>query len=296
MWEELTAILSADLPSQEDAARLGDILYSRCYTRSVLEAEESGGAREDLTPLLQAANRSRARWVEGWRIEQVLDDGRVVAARNGAERPFSPGEYITHRGIGTGLAAGIEITVYAAAGSAEIQDSFYHAFGETVADGESGGILRFYWNIQPEGAARLMESLTSAFNRFQIPFRFKCLNQRSHFPRRDAAVLYLEGRYYRIAALLLEGVHGEVARWLNAGTPLFTRRLAHGFALAEDPGDSFGQHRCGILAGAMAASYGRTVEERLAELRRHFEMRGLSLDAPWLNAHSTGAYEYPICG
>jgi hypothetical protein len=92
----------------------------------------------------------------------------------------------------------------------------------------------------------------------------------------------------------VETVHGEVLPWLSRSTPLFTRQLAHGLALAEDPGDSFGKHRCAILAGAMEASRGRAVEERLAEVRRHFEERGLSLDAPWLNAGSCGQYEYPI--
>jgi hypothetical protein len=44
----------------------------------------------------------------------------------------------------------------------------------------------------------------------------------------------------------------------------------------------------------MAASQQKAVGERLAEVRRHFEERGLSLDSPWLNANSQGQYEYPF--
>jgi len=145
-----------------------------------------------------------------------------------------------------------------------------------------------------EGAARLMEAVTRDFNRFQVPFQFKCGTRAAHYPRRDAAVLYLHGRYYAIAVLLVERVHLELRAWLNAGTPLFARRLADGLGFAEDPGDSFGKHRCKILAAAMAVTRGKPAEERLQEVRRQFERRGLSLDQPWLNPGSVGRYEFPF--
>jgi hypothetical protein len=297
MLAELSAILSAGLPSGDDAVKLSETLYSRCYMRSIFEAPAPSDMKpgEDLTDALRAANHSHAKFVEGWRIEQVLDDGRIVARKNGAEQAFLPGEYITHRGIGIGPKEGAHITVFAAAGSSEIQPTFYYAFGETIGDYEpDGSLLRIYWNVQAEGALRLMEILTRELNRFQLPFRFKCLNNTSCFPRRDAAVLYIDRRYYCIAAMLVESVHTEVLPWLNRSTPLFAKPLAPGLALAEDPGESFGQHRCAILASAMAAAHGRTVEQRLDEVRRHFEDRGLSLDTPWLNANAAGDYEYPV--
>jgi hypothetical protein len=184
--------------------------------------------------------------------------------------------------------------VYVPPGSAEIQDSFYYTFGETVADSESQTVLRIYWNIQPAGAPKLTEALTREFNRYQVPFRFKILNNESHYPRRDAAVLYIGRRYYPIAALLVESIHGEVLPWLNESTPLFTRPLAWGLAFAEDPGDSFGKHRCAILAAAISATRGSPMEGRFAELRRGFDRQGLSLDTPWLNANSSGDCEYPF--
>ena len=169
MLAELTAILSADLPSQDDAAKLSDILYSRCYVRSILDASVTGAPKADLTPALAAANCSRALWVEGWRIDQVLDDGRIVARRHGAERAFLPGEYITHRGMGAGPKVGSAITVFVSPGSSEIQTSFCHAFGETVGDYEPvGSLLRFYWNIQPEGAPRLMEAVPASSTGFRF--------------------------------------------------------------------------------------------------------------------------------
>jgi hypothetical protein len=106
--------------------------------------------------------------------------------------------------------------------------------------------------------------------------------------------LYLGQRYYAIAALLVERVHAQMREWLNPGTPLFARHLADGLGFAEDPGESFGKHRCKILAEAMTATHGKPAEERFEELRRQFERRGLSLDRPWLNPGSVDCYEFPF--
>jgi hypothetical protein len=292
------AILAADLPGQDDAGGLAEVLYERCYTQSILDslpAANDGATDRDLTSILIAANRSRAVWDEGWRIDQLLDGGRILARKGGAARSFLPGEYLTHRGLGAGREAGKPVSIFLPGGSADMQPGFYHAFGDTAGEFEDGErLLRFYWNVSAEGAPRLMEALTREFNRFQIAFQFKCGTRAAHYPRRDAAVLYLDRRYYGIAALLVERVHARERAWLNAGTPLFARRLADGLGLAEDPGDSFGKHRCKILAEAMAATRGKPAEERFEELQRQFERRGLSLDRPWLNPGSVDRYEFPF--
>jgi len=291
------AILEADLPGQEDAGSLSEVLYRRCYMHSILEpaAAGDGGEDRDLTPALMAANAGRAAWDEGWRIDQALDGGRILARKGGAARTFLPGEYLTHRGLGAGPAGGKPVRIFLPEGSAEMQPGFYHAFGDTAGAYEEGErVLRFYWNVPAEGAPRLMEAVTREFNRFQVPFQFKCGNRTGHYPRRDAAVLYLHARYYAIAALLVERVHAGMGASLDAGTPLFAKRLADGLGFAEDPGDSFGQHRSKILAEAMTATRGQRAEERLEEVRWQFERRGLSLERPWLNAGSVDRYEFPF--
>ncbi len=296
--EELNAILAADLPDQDDPGKLATILYNRCYTVSILDAPLSAASSvgpEDLTPLLAAANRSRAIWDEGWRIDQLLDAGRILARKGGAARAFLPGEYLTYRGVGSGPAAGAMVNVFVPPGSADLQPTYYHAFSEAVGEFEEGEqTVRFFWNVSVEGAPHLMETITHELNRFQIPFRFKCVNRASDYPRRDAAVLYLHSRYYPITALVTESIYPRLAARLYPGTPLFAKRLADGLAFAEDPGESFGENRMKILAASMVASRGKSVKERLQELGRQFEQRGLSLDRPWLNPESVDRYEFPF--
>ncbi len=298
--EELNAILTADLGPQDDAEKLAVILYNRCYTVSIFDSQErhqlpDGRGSDDLTPLLEAANSCRASWDEGWKMDQMLSQGRILARKGGAARAFLPGEYLTHRGIGSGPKAGCRLSIFIAPGSAELQTGYYHAFGETVSEFEENEqTIRFYWNITRDGAPRLVETITREFNRFQIPFRFKCASRASDYPRRDAAVLYLHARYYPIAALVAEAVHAQLSTGLDQGTPLFTKRLADGLALAEDPGESFGENRSRILAAAMTATRGKSLDERRAEVRLKFEQRGLSLDQPWLNAGSVDCYQFPF--
>ena len=293
--EELRAILAADLPDQDDPAKLATILYNRCYTESILDPPSTETSNEDLTGALAAANQSRATWDEGWSIDQMLDGGRILARKGGSARAFLPGEYLTHRGIGSGPEAGAKVSIFAPAGSSELQDGFYYAFSETVSHFDEGErTLRFYWNVTREGAPQLMEAITGAFNRFQIPFRFKCPARSSAYPRRDAAVLYLDARFYPIAALVIEAVYAEVRSLLLPGTPLFAKRLDEGLAFAEDPGSSFGEHRMKLLAAAMVATREKPAEERLVEVSKQFEQLGLAFDRPWLNAGSVDCYDFPL--
>jgi hypothetical protein len=86
---------------------------------------------------------------------------------------------------------------------------------------------------------------------------------------------------------------------LKASTPAFTKPLAPGLGLSEDPAgglDSFGMTRCGLLADAAlrAAELGAvTIPERLDVVAARFAEDGIDLDAPYLNSGSTDRYVFP---
>ena len=80
---------------------------------------------------------------------------------------------------------------------------------------------------------------------------------------------------------------------------MFTKRLAPGLALAEEPAgpaDSFGTHRCGLLAEAIIRAYEQKTEaihSRMEVLAACFDEEGLSLHTPFLNAGSVDDYHFP---
>jgi len=283
-------------------AALRDCLYARCYCTPFPGAEPSPAAAtpaRELTPELSAANAGQPRWDGGWQITRMEASGQVLAQKGGRTRSLWPGEFLTFDGPGVPPRAGSQISVYFPHESRTMQPGFYFAFSEVESDpADESRLTRFYWNIREPGAVPLTQWLTRTLNRFQIPFRYKCLTNAAQFERLDAAVLYVSKKFFRISAELLAAGLETLREFLRPETPLFTRQLASGLAFAEDPGngESFGMNRCRILAEALwsAASKGLVGEsERFQEVANHFTQYGLRLDRAHLNAHSADFYETP---
>jgi lantibiotic modifying enzyme len=87
-----------------------------------------------------------------------------------------------------------------------------------------------------------------------------------------------------------------VAREANDAVPAFTKRIARGVAIAEDPapGASFGAERCLLVAEGLVEAYERGERDVTGRLRCVAEMfteAAISLDAPYLNPGSGDIYE-----
>jgi len=263
----------------------------------------------DLGSALSQANVGRDRWDPSWYITQVYPNGQIQIWKNGWFRQASPGEYLTNGGPGAPPRVGMSASLFLPRESNTLQPGFYFAFGEVVMDSldESDGVIRLYWNVQDLGLPALVSLVTSTLNRFQIPFRFKCLNHRALFPRLDASLIYVHRRFFRMVADLMLDVRSKIDRFMMPAVPLFTRAIAPGLAIAEDPGnepaiasgmhaESFGTHRCRLLAEGMYRAYAaglRSEGERLGEVMRHFENQGICMHQPHLNPGSMDLYEMP---
>lgn len=288
------------LPHNPLVAQLQIYLYQHCYVRRFngeLQPQQSITMQPDnLVQSLSEANTSRERWDSGWRIHRILPSGQVLAHKHGLIRLLWAGEFINNDGPGMSPREGANITMFVPRESKTLQPGFYFAFGEAVTDQEDDyNVLRFYWHINGANVVKLIGLITQSLNRFHIPYRLKCPNNLALYQRIDAAVLYVNRRLYRITAELLMDVHHKIEGGLQSETPLFTKRIAHGFGLAEDPGngESFGMHRCRIIAEAIWQAYtegSQTEEARLEGVAKQFASYGLSLDRPYLNPRSDDQY------
>ena len=282
----------------EAEERLRDLLYERCYMRRLNSGSNPAAASNGNSSILselRAANRGRARWQSGWRIESVLSGNWITAGRDGLNRTFAPGEFVTKEGPGMPLRVGGTVDVYFAVESEYMQPGFYFAFGDTICDEwDNGCLLRFYWHLEPAGAPLLLESISSRLNRFQVPYRFKCLIHPGAYIRADSAVLFVPRRYFQVVGRLLRETRRSIASHLRDEAPLFTKSLAHGLAFAEDPGggQSFGMHRCGVLAQSICevASNGNGLV--CAGLEEALQRKGVSVITPYLNPGSADIYDF----
>ena len=295
------------------AGHLGRQLYLHCYCRKfegvVTDEPFYLAPDDDFVRVLSEANASREHLDQGWQVLRLLPTGHYIAHKNGFVRALAVGDFVAHDGFGVALGEGVRadvqegesISICCPKESKTMHSGFYYIFGETITDQQDDDdLLRFYWNIKASGAASLVRLLTQRLNRFQLPFRLKCLNNPATYARADAAVLYLNKRFYRLAAELLADVRREVEDRLAPNTPLFSKQLTAGLGLAEEPGngESFGQQRCRILAEAIWNAYELNLQadhQRLGQVIKQFALHNLSLEFPYLNPGSIDQYDFPSC-
>jgi hypothetical protein len=295
------ATAQAFMPTHPLVAALEMVLYENCYCRrfgAVPTPLPVSFQADDLLPALRAANATADRWEADWEVLHVFPAGQLIARRHGVHRTIAPGDFITANGAGWPN-PGATIHLFCRRELLNSQPGFYFAMGGTLADQQDESCqLRFYWHASAESAPDLLALITRALNRFEIPFRCKCLTTSAAFRRADSTVLYLNRRHSHIALQLLATVHERIAARLGDETPFFARRLARGMAIAEDPGngESFGMHRCRLFAEAIWNAFERRSQheaERLAAIEEHFRQAGLNLAAAHLNAGSSDTYTWP---
>ncbi|MFN6569526.1 T3SS effector HopA1 family protein [Dendronalium sp. ChiSLP03b] len=179
-----------------------------------------------------------------------------------------------------------------------VQNGFYMAVSDAGPD-TSPQTVRVYFNLTPEGAIAVMESLTRELNQIRIPFTFKVLYNPSDYGRYDSGVLYFEKSNYQAIQQVLRSVYAEKRSYFRTEVPLFTKLLAPGIALAEEPdfkfaeSESFGMNRCQIVANALleARQEGdESPQSRMVSIYQHFSLLGIDWQHSYLNANSEDIY------
>lgn len=159
--------------------------------------------------------------------------------------------------------------------------------------------MRVYFNLSPEGAVAVIVSLTRQMNKIKIPFTFKVLYNPSDYERYDSGVLYFERSNYEAIWQVLRSIYAEARSHFRTEVPLFTKLLAPGLGLAEEPDhkfatqESFGMNRCQIVANGLLEARQKgdeSPENRMVFIRQHFSLLGIDLKHPYLNANYEDIY------
>jgi HopA1 effector protein family len=287
--------------------QLQQYLYGYCYSRrfdgttgDMATSQTASG--DGFVESLSHGNLSVEKWDRGWQIYQLLPSGQLMVYKNGLFRAIWPGEFVFHDSFGKAPQPGMLVSVFFPRDSNTIQPGFYFVFGSTVGDQlDDYNIFRLYWNITCDGAPAVIRALSGELNRFQIPFRYKCPDQRAFYYRVDTGILYVSKRFLRITLDVAAGIYPSLREYLESATPLFTKELAPGLAAADDPGgqESFGISRCRMLAQGLYNAYvqGKTrLDDRMEAVVQEFAKNGVSLDQPYLNAGSRDEYAWPEAG
>jgi hypothetical protein len=284
-----------DGPDPESA--LAGLIYRRCYVRPYGHRRnavvDTNGDRVLQASLSAAAPNGRT-WERGWQWDStdgdlmvvVRDNVRLWARPDGVRAPQD-----------AGLTVGGPCELLVPTERQWLIPGFHAVVGReswTAAD-EEAGVLRLYWHATDASATPLLAAMRAALDDAGVPFRLKTPRNGTGYRRADAAVLYLPRSRFPAVRAALAAVHAELAGGLRPTVPLFTKRLGRGLGLAEDPGsaESFGQHRCRIVARALIDAGPAGHDAALAAVIDAFRAAGLDPHRPHLSPGSTGNYEWP---
>jgi hypothetical protein len=279
-------------------------IQSRLYRQFYLPGEatpESHSAEylpaPDESPFarsLSEANHGTGSWQSGWTVVEQVEGG-VWAQRDGLTVWFGPGEY--RSAAGSPPSPHSSVSVLLPKESPARSPGFYLARSDEPFQPTSDDVLvRLYWHLSAVGARTLIASVTSRLNAERVPFNVKVLNDPSAYQRNDAGVLYITRRDLIRASHLLTRVYQDVRHTLQPGVPALTKQLSGGLGLAEDPrnGESFGTHRCRLLAEALVEAAEQQIadpDDLLGAVENRFRRAGIDLARPYLNPDSTDDYD-----
>jgi hypothetical protein len=270
-------------------------VYNECYCRKKLDTDlhinYNLGSKnvEEIDKFflnrLATANQFNQGWNLRWKILNKFSNGTILVSKNEEIRLVFPGEYVFET-FPQAKNNEVSIKAYKDYMNSASPD-FFFVFGEQYYRNSCGSIIRFYFNLQPEGAPILIKHISRILNRFEVPFQFKCLVSPSHYTRFDSAVLYIEKRYYNLVRELILDVYSELTSYLNKDIPLFTFCLADGIGMAEQPANngSFGMHISMMLTEGLVECLmnNSNSKEWAGHIERRFNIHGVSLEFPYLN-------------
>jgi hypothetical protein len=283
---------------------LANMLYQRLYcrpSRAPSTAAHDARATRVFVESLSRANCGTGTWDPGWTVTAVEDDGTLVVHKHpddltlwASPRQFRPADGTSNVGGVGRLWLGKELR--------EMLPGFYTILGD--ADQPDGygevpvRVIRFYWHLTSSAAPLWIRELTQRFNAVGVAFRAKVHSRPTAYFRADAGVLYVTLADLSTVMTLVDGLYEAVSTHLRPATPMFTKRLAPGLAVAEDPGGgkSFGQHRCELVAeGLVRAFQGKrtALGDVVDSIASRFTEDGLVLARPWSSAGSRVRYTWP---
>lgn len=269
------------------------VLYRRCYSHPFDQAnglafDDAAAPDTGLIDRLAEANCSCETWDRGWRVYSAGYQGDVSLIKGDRQRVSKPGEYVIEDEPYRRVDVGARVSVRLVPESRSLQPGFYFMFGETPSDiWDEYHTVRYYINATPDTTVEMVRYLTFQLNRYQVPFQMKALTVPAWYSRSDSMVLYTARRDHGIISRIIGYCPREILNRLLPATPLFTKTLLSGVGLAEDPktGESFGMHRCRLIAEAIVDAWFQGLQSVSARARaviKRFSLNGLDIERPYL--------------
>lgn len=245
---------------------------------------------------LKAANPGSGYPSRGWEITGTNDAGGLFVRKNGITLFVKEGYHVSEYNLAVGDLISIRFPCESSYG----MPGFYLFFGD-AGPATRLACTRFYLNLIPELAPKVIRSLLKALLKAGVPYTLKIINDPDFFTRRDNTVLYVRREIYTTVARIVLRVRRSVSGAFKDAVPSLTFLLSPGVSVADNPSEennldltlgntSFGLHRMELLAkgiGEAIATGFHTKEKILESMRANFHSAGIDPERPYLNSKDT---------
>lgn len=278
------------LESQENiVSQLANLIYQKFY----INTTKLNLKKENLIMKLKKANKSKITLHRGFKIDFILTNGNLIAQKDDFKILVEPGQYILLENVEPRLNQ--KIIIHKPHEIYESENDFYFIYGTTLSDDFDEAKLRIYFNLNPNGVPLFVESITTLFNKNNIPFTLKCLYETQKYGRSDSCVLYFDKRYFSDFKHIWKVIYLKIEKYLNSKIPLFTLKIQSGVGLAENPklNKSFGKERCLLIAKGIFMSFYEDIpnEDKHQFVLKYIATQGFDIDSFYLNPNSPFRYE-----
>ena len=294
--------------------QLRSFLYGIYYSGSMrqtlaLDAEDSNlpldlenntvlGVDLEFFNRIHQSNSGKGYFQPGWLILKEEEDGSLVVTNGSLKLHIEREKHlqVEEQNAVVGDTVAIKMSKNC------LQNGFYVSVGDERSNlhQDNSNLVRIYFNLTPDGAVAVMNSLTQQLNEQDIPFDFKVLYNPQDYHRHDSGVLYFDKNNYQQIHQILEQIYQEHQSHFKTEVPLFTLQLAPGLALAEEPDnkftqqESFGMNRCQIIANGLLRAWYENKnlpEEKMRSILEQFSLLGIDLNNTYVNVNSENIYQ-----
>jgi hypothetical protein len=269
---------------------LANHLYAHWYAAPFETAAQPSDLPRDIVAMLRAALPARSDWEQGWIAEEIGRGGYVSARRGKRQRFLDRCEYVVPSRPGLIARPGEELLVQPWRVALDRENGWWYVHSaEWRLDNPIGPLMRVYWHVAVGDVATLAAVATEALLGFSSDWMLKCAIQPEVYCRADAVVLYLQCESIDRAKPFVDSVCKSAAQILRSGVPPLTLQIAQGVAVADDPGpsESFGQHRCRLIAEALSMSDPKVADRDLIDrIAQRFAADGIPALRPFVSGQS----------
>jgi hypothetical protein len=268
----------------ENPYELTMMLYGSWYARLQGSKEVPENFPKDLVQVLRAADATGRKWESGWSADRVAPDGRVIARRGNEVGMADRCDYFAPNAVGVLPQLGDKLVLACRRDRVDGDGAWWRTGGKAWRFTRAmPGLVRLYWSVALAYLPELVHKLTLALADDERPWMLKCATDPAVHERADATVLYLAWDMLEELAPRIDHIAAALRPNMFNVAPPLTLPIHLGVSVAVDPetDESFGEHRCRLIAEALLSALADDADSLLVSIKERMAIEDIEFGRPY---------------